>query len=95
MSTLDTAIKHEALFASSLQSSQDPNPRQVRAAIRHTLRAIGVGGCVARVAQEFGDHPDTAVARMCWARNAVTQAYSDRSRRWFDCATERMAESTT
>jgi hypothetical protein len=91
MSTLDKAIHHEALFTSSLQSSQHPDARQVRAAVRHTLRAIGPGGCVAQVAQEFGDHPDTAVARMRWARDAVHRAYSNSSRHWFECAAARAA----
>jgi hypothetical protein len=27
------------------------------------------------VAQEFGDHPDTAVARMRWARMAEAEAF--------------------
>jgi hypothetical protein len=77
MSTLHKAIRCEALFASDLQSSQHPSARQVRAAVRCTLRAFGVRGCVARVAQEFGDHPDTAVARMRWVRDAVASSYSE------------------
>ena len=91
MPTVEEAIRHEALFASSLQSSQHADARQVRAAVRHTLRAVGRGGCVAQVAQEFGDHPETAVARMRWARDAVVSAYSARSSRWFECAAARMA----
>ena len=39
------------------------------------LRRWGVRGCAARVAGEFGDHPDTAVARMCWARAAISRVY--------------------
>jgi hypothetical protein len=27
------------------------------------------------MAQEFGDHPDTALPRMCWARQLVSQVY--------------------
>jgi hypothetical protein len=27
------------------------------------------------VAQEFGDHPDTAILRMQWARHAVEEAF--------------------
>ena len=74
MSGHDVALWCEALFASDLQASQHPDPREVRAAIRETLQAFGVRRCVARVAQEFGDHPDTAVARMRWAREAVSCA---------------------
>jgi hypothetical protein len=27
------------------------------------------------VAEEFGDHPEAAVARMCWARRMVAEVY--------------------
>jgi len=80
MSRFDVATRCEALFASDLQSSQSPGPRQVRAAIRDTLRPLGVRHCVEQVAQEFGDHPDAAVARMRWVREAVSRAYSDANR---------------
>jgi len=30
------------------------------------VRGIGIQGCVDRMAQEFGDHPDTAAERMRW-----------------------------
>jgi hypothetical protein len=29
---------------------------------------LGVGGCVAKMAQEFGDHPSAAASRMRWVR---------------------------
>ena len=45
-------------------------------AIHRAIRNFGVGGCAAQVAQEFGDHPDTAVTRMRWARHAVTEAFA-------------------
>lgn len=32
-------------------------------------------GCAARVAQAYGDHPETAVTRMRWARTAVASAF--------------------
>jgi hypothetical protein len=57
----------EALFVSTLQSSDSPSPDQVRRAIGTTLRRFGGPGCGAQVAREFGDHPDTAGARMKWA----------------------------
>jgi hypothetical protein len=31
----------------------------------------GSDGCAAVVAAEFGDHPEVAVRRMCWAREEV------------------------
>ena len=69
------AVRAEALFASTLQPSESPSPDQVRHAITTALRRWGVRGCAARVASEFGDHPDTAVARMCWARAAISRVY--------------------
>ena len=57
----------EALFASNLQPSQACTCAQLAAAVNDTIRRLGVPGCEACVAQEFGDHPDTATARMTWA----------------------------
>jgi hypothetical protein len=61
----------EALFVSDLQPSQPLTAHSVRAAIAHCIRAYGSRGCAARVAAEFGEHPETAVARMIWARMTV------------------------
>jgi hypothetical protein len=58
----------DALFASVLQRSDNPSAGQVRKAIAAAVRAYGSLGCVQRVAQEFGDHPEAAVNRMRWAR---------------------------
>jgi len=58
----------DALFASVLQRSDNPGAGQVRKAIAAAVRAYGDLGCVQRVAQEFGDHPEAAVNRMRWAR---------------------------
>ena len=65
-------VPAEALFVSALQPSGSPSPDQIRRAIAATLRRLGVRGCAAWVAGEFGDHPDTAVARMSWALAAIT-----------------------
>ena len=32
------------------------------------MRQFGIRGCVSRMAQEFGDHPDAAAERMRWIR---------------------------
>jgi hypothetical protein len=61
----------DALFVSALQCSQAPSTDQVRQAIDAAVRAFGYSGCAGRVAQEFGDHPETAAVRMRWARAAV------------------------
>ena len=74
------AVRAEALFVSTLQPSGSPSPGQVRRAVATTLRRLGIRGCAAQVAGEFGDHPDTAVARMSWAL-ATVHARSTRRRR--------------
>jgi len=71
-----TAIRSEALFVSALQRSDDPSAKQVQQAITRAVREYGSRGCAARVAQEFGDHPESAVARMRWAREVVTAAFA-------------------
>jgi hypothetical protein len=75
MSTTTLDVLHEALFASDLQSSQHPSAADIRSAIDRTLVTLGAAWCVDRVAQEFGDHPETAVIRMRWAAGAVATAY--------------------
>jgi hypothetical protein len=69
------AVRAEALFLSTLQPSGWPSPDQVRRAVTTTLQRLGVRGCAAQVAGEFGDHPDTAVARMSWALATIKTAY--------------------
>jgi hypothetical protein len=65
----------EALFVSYLQPSDAPPTQAVHRAITETIVRFGTDGCVARVAAEFGDHPDLAVDRMVWARETVRGAY--------------------
>jgi hypothetical protein len=57
----------EALFASTLQPSDEPSLNQISRAVETTLHQLGKVGCAARLASEFGDHPDRAPARMLWA----------------------------
>jgi hypothetical protein len=66
----------DALFVSALQRSEAPSAGQIRQAITSALGAFGYVGCAERVAQEFGDHPETAAARMRWARAVTDQAFS-------------------
>jgi hypothetical protein len=70
-------VRADALFVSALQCSQAPSAGQVRKAIDAAVRSFGWAGCAGRVAQEFGDHPETAAARMRWARAAARAAFSD------------------
>jgi len=69
------AVRAEALFASTLQPSGSTSPDEVRDAVAAMLRRLGSSGCAARAAGEFGEHPDTAVARMCWALATIRMAY--------------------
>jgi hypothetical protein len=69
------AVRAGALFASTLQPSGSPSPGQIRRAVTATLQRLGVRGCAAQVAGEFGDHPDTAVARMSWALATTHTVY--------------------
>jgi hypothetical protein len=62
------ALRADALFVSALQRSDDPGTGQVQDAIAAALHEFGGQGCAEQVAQEFGDHPETAVVRMRWAR---------------------------
>jgi hypothetical protein len=60
-------LQVNALFASALQRSDDLSIMHIRRAIAVALDAYGAAGCAGRVAQEFGDHPETAAVRMRWA----------------------------
>jgi hypothetical protein len=60
-----------ALFASPLQRSDDLSRGNIRHAIAVALDGFGAVGCAGRVAQEFGDHPETAAVRMRWVRATV------------------------
>jgi hypothetical protein len=66
----------DALFASVLQRSDNPSAGQVRKAIAAATRAYGGLGCVQRVAQEFGDHPEAAAERMRWARTIADELFA-------------------
>jgi hypothetical protein len=65
------ALQADALFVSTLQRSDELNASRIWRAVAVTLTAYGGAGCAGRVAQEFGDHPETAAVRMRWARTTV------------------------
>jgi hypothetical protein len=69
-------VRSEALFVSALQPSDEAGPAGVREAVTRAVRAFGSRGCAERVAQEFGDHPEIAVARMRWARCLVAAVFA-------------------
>jgi hypothetical protein len=66
-----STARADALFVSELQKSEEPSAAQVYQAIAAAIRAFGAQGCAARVAQAYGEHPETAVPRMRWARAVV------------------------
>jgi hypothetical protein len=72
-----SGLQADALFASRLQRCDEPSAGQVRQAIAITIRELGCSGCTARVAREFGDHPETAVFRMRWARALAGAALAE------------------
>src|SRR5262245_14818443 len=68
------AVWADALFVSALQRCDQPSAGQVQQAVTAAVRVFGPRGCAERVAQEFGDHPEAAVARMRWARELAGEA---------------------
>ncbi len=66
----------EALFASGLQPSDTPTAEALAEVISRTVRQFGIAGCLSRMAQEFGDHPETAASRMQWIRQLVGGTYA-------------------
>ena len=67
-----TGTRCQALFSSALQPSDTPTADMVATAISRAMAQFGIGGCAARMAQEFGDHPEVAVTRMRWVRQLIT-----------------------
>jgi hypothetical protein len=65
-----SAARAGALFASPLQRCDEPSARQVRQAIATAIAAYGVRCCAARVAQGYGEHPETALTRMLGAHGS-------------------------
>ena len=70
------SMRAEALFVSNLQQADASSSDQVREAVSQNVRRYGLRGLAARVAKEYGDHPETAVGRMCWCLCVVEQAYA-------------------
>jgi hypothetical protein len=71
------SFQADAVFVSGLRRCDDPSSGQVRQAVAAAIRAFGGTGCAGWVAQEFGDHPETAVIRMRWARDVARKAFAD------------------
>jgi hypothetical protein len=65
----------DAVFVSALQRCEHPSAGEVRQAATAAVCAFGRCGCAERVAQEYGDHPETAVTRMRWARDLAAAVF--------------------
>ncbi|MEV0898532.1 hypothetical protein [Actinoplanes sp. NPDC049802] len=76
MNALIDDVRSEALFASDLQRSQEPTAEVIRRAVWAMVDRFGETGCAELVAQEYGEHPDCAIGRMNWARDAVRLAFA-------------------
>src|SRR5690349_13279856 len=68
-----TGARRAALFASGLQRSDAPTDAMAAEAITATIRRLSLRGCLDLMAQEFGDHPDAAAARMRWICQLTAQ----------------------
>src|SRR5215831_462627 len=73
-----SAVWADALFVTVLQGRDQPSAGQVRQAVARAVCIFGSRGCAELVAQEFGDHPETAVTRMRWARELAAEAIRGR-----------------
>ena len=71
------AVQADAVFVSGLQRCGEYSAGQVRQAAAAAIEAYGRSGCAGRVAQEFGDHPETAVIQMRWARAVAREALEE------------------
>ena len=70
----------EALFASDLSIRCHTSKAAVAVAISNAVRAYGgVRGCAGEVGATYGDRPETAAARMRWARHVVETIYYPRT----------------
>jgi len=72
-----SVIRADALFVSALQRGDHPSAEEVRHAVAAAVGEFGQSGCAGRVAQEFGDHPETAVTRMRWARQVAGNTFGE------------------
>jgi hypothetical protein len=75
-----TDARCEALFASRLRQSDRPTAAELAEIISATVRQYGVRGCASLMAQEFGDDPAAAAARMRWVRQLVDEVSVARPR---------------
>lgn len=71
----------EALFASWHDPSECLTTADIESIVRDAVKRLGVRGCAGCVAFEFAEHPETALARMLWARDKVAATWPARTGR--------------
>jgi hypothetical protein len=72
-----TAARAEALFTSDLSTTSHPTKAEVTTTIRRVIRTHGGSrGCATMLAGEYGEHPETAAARMRWALGVIHALYA-------------------
>ncbi|GAA1781985.1 hypothetical protein GCM10009682_00310 [Luedemannella flava] len=82
------AARAEALFTSDIPTGARPSEGQATAAIQRSVRTLrGVHGCAVEVAGAYGDCPETAVARMRWARDLAVRLSTHAGRAVAPCCT--------
>jgi hypothetical protein len=76
---LDLPWLADVLYISPIEPSDGAGAEVIRSTIVASLSRCrsDVLGCVAQVAQEAGDHPETYQPRMRWALQAVANAFPD------------------
>jgi hypothetical protein len=75
MTAMAESTRTEALFLSHVQRSHSPSAELIRDAVTDTVNRFGADRCAELVAQEYGEHPDSAAGRMLWARTAIRLAF--------------------
>ncbi|GAA4244548.1 hypothetical protein [Dactylosporangium darangshiense] len=63
-----------ALFVSDASQTSDLDNGTIRDVVARTLEQLGPNECYARAAEVFGDHPETALGRITWARELCSRA---------------------
>ena len=61
----------DALFVSCLQPSECPSRKTLEDTVTAMILQHGTEGCAGEVAEEFGDHPESAVRRMFWVHEEL------------------------
>lgn len=79
MSSTVEELAAEALFVSCLQPSECPSRQTLEDTVTAMILRHGSDGCAEEVAEEFGDHPESAVRRMFWVHEELRIAAAQTS----------------